>query len=132
MNTRLPNASDCQSCGACCVVTDANEEDGYAWVKSGDYVKMPHPRRNLLVVLEHHEGFPPQYYMRTRTNAQGQRVCIALSGEVGESTRCNIYSIRPNVCAGFRPGNHVCLYSRGRAGLPISIAIKRRLPVAVS
>lgn len=38
--------------------------------------------------------------------------CTALVGEVGKSTRCGIYAVRPEVCRACMPGDEECLIAR--------------------
>jgi hypothetical protein len=51
-----------------------------------------------------------------RMKCNGER-CAALVGEVGVSTACAIYSIRPDVCRACEPGDDACLAARHRFGL---------------
>jgi len=51
-----------------------------------------------------------------RMKCSGER-CAALVGEVGVSTACAIYSIRPDVCRACEPGDDACLTARARFGL---------------
>jgi Fe-S-cluster containining protein len=53
---------------------------------------------------------------RGRMQCNGDR-CAALAGEVGISTTCIIYSIRPDVCRACEPGDDACLLARRRFGL---------------
>jgi Fe-S-cluster containining protein len=43
--------------------------------------------------------------------------CSALVGEVGKSTSCSIYDIRPDVCRACLPGGGDCLIARRGRGL---------------
>jgi uncharacterized protein len=40
--------------------------------------------------------------------------CAALVGEVGVSTACAIYAIRPDVCRACTPGDDACTMARQR------------------
>jgi Fe-S-cluster containining protein len=44
--------------------------------------------------------------------------CAALTGEIGKSTACAIYDIRPDVCRACQPGDAECNMARRRHGLP--------------
>jgi Fe-S-cluster containining protein len=46
----------------------------------------------------------------------GER-CSALLGEVGNSTTCAIYDVRPDVCRACMPGDEACLLARHGFGL---------------
>jgi Fe-S-cluster containining protein len=43
--------------------------------------------------------------------------CSALVGEVGLSTSCSIYGLRPDVCRSCMPGDYACRVARERFGL---------------
>ncbi len=43
--------------------------------------------------------------------------CSALEGEVGASTSCAVYDIRPVVCRACEPGDEACQMARRRFGL---------------
>jgi Fe-S-cluster containining protein len=43
--------------------------------------------------------------------------CFALAGEVGVSTSCLVYSIRPDVCRACAPGDDACRLARRHFGL---------------
>jgi uncharacterized protein len=51
-----------------------------------------------------------------RMRCEGDR-CSALAGEVGASTSCRIYSVRPDVCRACEPGDDACRLARRRFGL---------------
>ena len=43
--------------------------------------------------------------------------CDALQGEIGKSTACSIYDIRPDVCRACEPGDDACNMARRRFGM---------------
>ena len=43
--------------------------------------------------------------------------CSALGGEIGQSTACGIYGLRPDVCRACMPGDPECLMARTAHGL---------------
>lgn len=43
--------------------------------------------------------------------------CSALAGEVGVSTSCTLYDVRPIVCRACEPGDEGCRMARQRFGL---------------
>jgi hypothetical protein len=47
---------------------------------------------------------------------EGDR-CAALVGDVGTSTSCSIYRLRPDVCRACMPGDHACQVARKSFGL---------------
>jgi uncharacterized protein len=51
-----------------------------------------------------------------RMRCNGDR-CTALVGEVGVSTACAIYAIRPDVCRACTPGDDACIMARQRFNL---------------
>jgi uncharacterized protein len=46
-----------------------------------------------------------------RMRCNGNR-CSALVGEVGTSTACTVYDVRPDVCRACLPGDDACLMAR--------------------
>jgi Fe-S-cluster containining protein len=93
---------DCQSCGACCSYSAewprfSTEDDA------------------------HLDRIPEKY---VAANLSGMRCdgvrCSALSGEIGKSTACGIYEVRPDVCRACMPGDDDCLMARRAHGLPTS------------
>jgi Fe-S-cluster containining protein len=91
---------DCQSCGACCSYSAewprfSTEDDAQL------------------------DRIPAQYVSADEAGMRcdGGR-CSALAGEVGKSTACGIYGIRPDVCRACMPGGGDCLMARKAHGLP--------------
>jgi Fe-S-cluster containining protein len=97
------SASDealCQACGASC----AYSAD---WPRFG------------LETEEEIEAIPREYV----DDARGTMLCYrnrraALTGEVGGSTGCTVYAVRPQVCRSCQPGDDSCLLARRRFMLP--------------
>lgn len=54
----------------------------------------------------------------TGMRCEGER-CSALAGEVGKSTKCTVYEVRPDVCRACMPGDGDCLMARKAFGLPV-------------
>ena len=46
-----------------------------------------------------------------------QNRCTALTGNVGVSTGCSIYTVRPAACRAFTAGSALCIEARQSAGL---------------
>jgi Fe-S-cluster containining protein len=94
----LPVIYDCQSCGACCA-------HKWSW---------PVLRRDRSDA----SGIPPEMvrddYPLLRT--EGPR-CVALTGDVGVSTGCSIYGVRPSACRAFTAGSPLCIEAREAKGI---------------
>jgi uncharacterized protein len=90
---------DCQTCGACCSFS-------CEW-----------PRFSLEddAALER---IPPRFVddERGRMRCEGDR-CAALVGEVGVTTACAVYAVRPDVCRACLPGDDECRKARSRFNL---------------
>jgi Fe-S-cluster containining protein len=91
---------DCQSCGACCSYSAewprfSTEDDAQL------------------------DRIPAKYVSADEAGMRcdGTR-CSALAGEVGKSTACGIYEVRPDVCRACMPGGGDCLIAREAHGLP--------------
>jgi Fe-S-cluster containining protein len=97
MAAEAQRVSPCQSCGACCSF-DAS------W-----------PR----FTLEDDAAIariPAKFVARSGMRCVGDR-CSALLGEVGKSTACSIYDIRPDVCRACEPGDDACNMARRHYGM---------------
>jgi Fe-S-cluster containining protein len=44
--------------------------------------------------------------------------CMALTGEIGVATACQVYAVRPEVCRSCQPGDDSCTLARRRFMLP--------------
>jgi len=92
--------SPCLSCGACCAYSKI-------W-----------PRFTIEddAALE----LIPASFLNS--NQSGMRCdgdrCSALSGQVGVSTSCTVYTVRPEVCRTCMPGDVECDMARRKWGLP--------------
>lgn len=94
------SASPCQSCGACCAY--APDWPRFSLEDDAAIARIP-----AALVAANGSG------MRWTGNR-----CAALSGEIGKSTACAIYDLRPDVCRACRPGDAECNMARQRHGLP--------------
>ena len=95
----LLDASDCTACGACCAF-------------SADWPRFSTEEDEELELI-------PANFVDERRNGMrcdGDR-CSALVGDVGKSTSCAIYPVRPDVCRVCQPGDEECLMARRRYGL---------------
>ena len=54
---------------------------------------------------------------RAKMRCVGDR-CAALVGDVGISTSCAVYAVRPDVCRDCRPGDDACEMARRHFHLP--------------
>jgi Fe-S-cluster containining protein len=95
------DASDlCQSCGACC----AYSRNWPRFTIEDDAALDLIPEK---LVNDKLSGM----------RCDGER-CSALTGEIGVSTSCGIYAVRPEVCRTCMPGDVECDMARRRFGLP--------------
>jgi uncharacterized protein len=86
--------SDCQACGACC--SFSSEWPQFSLESDADLDLIPS------AYVDDSLG---------RMRCIGSR-CAALVGEVGVSTACAIYSVRPDVCRACLPGDDACKMAR--------------------
>jgi Fe-S-cluster containining protein len=91
----------CRGCGACCAY-------------SAEWPRFSLESEETLALI------PAMLVDDSRSGmrCEGDR-CMALMGEVGESTACRIYAARPDVCRACRPGDPECLTARRHFGLPV-------------
>jgi len=107
----LPDDVDCRSCGACCAPKD-QRKDTHVALEPEDVDQIPAIMLKTLVIKD--GGYP---YIKTKKNADGVTVCAALSGSIGKSCKCGIYSKRPMVCVIFEKGSEECLAARASLGV---------------
>jgi uncharacterized protein len=100
MNGIPPLAEDasamCRACGACC--SFSREWPRFSLESDAALDRIP-PR-----FVDDQQG---------RMRCSGDR-CTALVGEVGVSTSCAIYDVRPDVCRACLPGDDACETARRR------------------
>lgn len=84
----------CRTCGACC--SFSREWPRFTTEDDADLDRIP---RELI-----DESL-------ARMQCHGER-CAALVGEVGVSTSCAIYVVRPDVCRACGPGDEACQQAR--------------------
>lgn len=95
MTAQFPSDDfDCKSCGACCSYSPE-----WPRFSTEDEAQL--------------DRIPAKYVARDESGMRcdGAR-CSALLGEVGKSTSCAIYEIRPDVCRACMPGDHECRMAR--------------------
>jgi Fe-S-cluster containining protein len=93
---------DCQSCGACCSYSAA-----WPRFSTEDDAQL--------------DRIPQKFVSADESGMRCDGVrCSALSGEVGKSTACGIYEIRPDVCRACMPGGDDCLMAREAHGLALT------------
>ena len=97
-------ADDCRSCGACC----ATSRDWPRFTLEDDAALERIPAGLVDPGLG-------------RMRSIGER-CAALDGDIGRSTRCTIYEIRPLVCRDCMPGDDACRIARRTWGLTGELA----------
>jgi Fe-S-cluster containining protein len=86
--------SECLTCGACCSFSP--EWPRFSSESDADLDKIPR------AYVDGNLG---------GMRCSGNR-CTALVGEVGVSTACAIYNVRPNVCRACLPGDDSCKMAR--------------------
>jgi len=89
----------CQACGACCSFSAEWPRFSLESDAALDLI----PR----ALVDDGQG---------RMRCRGDR-CSALAGEVGVSTSCTIYAVRPDVCRACLPGDDECRRARRRFNL---------------
>jgi hypothetical protein len=94
-----PAVYDCRACGACCSFSP--EWPRFSLESDADLNRIPR------AFVDDHLG---------RMRCSGDR-CAALVGEVGVSTACAVYHLRPEVCRACEPGDGACTMARRRFGL---------------
>jgi uncharacterized protein len=92
-------ASDCRACGACC--SFSAEWPRFSLESDDDLDLIPR------AYVDGDLG---------RMRCSGDR-CAALVGEVGVSTTCAVYNVRPDVCRACLPGDDTCKMARQRFNL---------------
>ncbi len=98
-------SSPCSTCGACCAYS--REWPRFSTEDEAALARIP------TRYADHDRG---------RMRCAGER-CTALTGTVGVSTFCEVYSVRPEVCRACQPGDDACGLARTWFGLaPLSNA----------
>ena len=92
-------AAICQACGACCAFSAE-------WPRFSLEDDTALQRISRALVDDE----------RGRMRCDGDR-CLALVGEVGVSTSCSVYAMRPDVCRACEPGDDACQMARQRFNL---------------
>jgi len=87
-------ASECRACGACCSFSP--DWPRFSLESDADLDRIP-------------QGYADRQHGRMRCS--GNR-CAALVGDVGISTACAIYAVRPDVCRACLPGDDTCQVAR--------------------
>jgi Fe-S-cluster containining protein len=93
------SSSPCRTCGACCAYS--REWPRFSTEDEAALARIPAP------YTDHDRG---------RMRCAGER-CTALTGTVGVSTTCEVYSVRPEVCRACQPGDDACQLARTWFGL---------------
>ncbi|HUD89506.1 MAG TPA: YkgJ family cysteine cluster protein [Xanthobacteraceae bacterium] len=93
------SSAACRACGACCSFSP--EWPRFSLESDADLDRIP-------------SAYVDDEGGRMRCN--GNR-CAALVGDVGVSTACAIYTVRPQVCQACLPGDDACQMARRRFNL---------------
>jgi Fe-S-cluster containining protein len=104
----------CRACGACC--SFSREWPRFSLEDDADLDRIP-------------RAFVDDARGRMRCN--GNR-CSALVGDVGVSTSCAVYAVRPDVCRACLPGDDACQMARRRFNMTPFPAIADRLARTVT
>ncbi|MFZ3358477.1 MAG: YkgJ family cysteine cluster protein [Xanthobacteraceae bacterium] len=88
------SAAACQTCGACCSYSP--DWPRFSLESDADLDRIP-------------RAYVDDQHGRMRCNSNR---CSALLGEIGVSTACAIYAVRPDVCKACLPGDDACLTAR--------------------
>ena len=96
----VTGASPCRTCAACC--SYSREWPRFTTEADADIARVP-------------SEYIDDGLGRMRCN--GDR-CSALVGDVGASTSCAVYDVRPEVCRACEPGDDACQMARQKFGLP--------------
>jgi len=99
----------CLDCGACC----ATFRVSFYWAETS-----AHPQGTVPIDLT--VPVNPHFVCMQGTETNPAR-CVALTGEVGDSVSCRIYSQRSSTCREFESGTEACNKARQKHGLPILI-----------
>ena len=109
----MTSPPDCLTCGACCASPFIGE--GYIRLNPEEEKRL---RRRGLPILEVVSDPEDRIVLLgTKQNCRATRVCIALSGTVGNQVACSIYEQRPELCRQFEAGSPECRQARRAAGL---------------
>ena len=93
------DAAACRACGACCAFSRAWPRFSLEDDATLDRIPAAFVDRD-----------------RGRMRCDGDR-CAALVGDVGVSTSCAVYDVRPEVCRACVPGDYACQTARHGFGL---------------
>lgn len=64
------------------------------------------------------DKIPEQYVAADQSGMRCEdNRCSALSGRIGESTKCLVYEVRPDVCRACLPGDYECGLARAAFGM---------------
>ncbi len=89
----------CQTCGACCA--HSREWPRFTLEDDAEIDRIPS------ALIDDSQA---------RMRCDGER-CSALSGEIGATTACTIYDVRPLVCRDCLPGDDACSIARIARGM---------------
>lgn len=93
---------DCQTCGACCVNSNANRGEKFVdWVEVDRRDVLLKRRVAQRLVVYNDAGVP-----HLRLDDEGR--CVALRGRLGRQVLCAIYEARPRVCRRVEAGSALC------------------------
>jgi hypothetical protein len=112
---------NCQECGACCSYFHIEEEKENNYPMWGvainpnnhqvpqQFIQIGRPLEICDSPEDADNGISYETTLFMKTNALR---CVALVGEIGTHTACEIYENRPSVCRHFEAGSDKCLDAR--------------------
>ena len=116
---------DCRSCGACCKAHPKYRGESYVKIFDQDMDRLTgEQRKSFTITLPVASSEAAGYNYLENWTQRGamrligeDRICAALSGDIGGCVSCKIYETRPDVCRSFEKGGNLCHLAREEAGL---------------
>ena len=96
----------CTTCGACC----ATFRVSFYWAQTTAHPKGTVPESLTTAISPH--------LVAMRGTERKPVRCVALEGEIGQSSICRIYEQRSSTCREFEMGDERCQQARAAHGLP--------------
>lgn len=107
-------ASDCQSCGVCCVYHC--ESTFHIPITTDLEVK---PKRKLIQIGPRVADRTEYMRIKPLKIWPSHNCCIALEGTPRKAASCSTYETRPRACSSYDPGSLACLTAREWASMPM-------------
>jgi len=107
-------ATDCRTCGACCVAGGDGEgvrKHGYADLTIDDMIRLSRRVQKQLHEISFDDA-PTVFRTKAKQLPSGQYACRYLRGTPGKRCSCSIYDSRPEICSTFVVGGDTCKAAR--------------------